>query len=184
METVVASIPIKETVFLPIYYQPTSSITIDRVSQIEESGSSWLTLILRYLSTRELSSNRTEAHKVQVQATRFSLVNGQLYKRSLDGQYLKCLTTQQRQYLLVELHEGVCENHLGDRTLAHKAHMQGYYWPTMRAHATAYVKKCDHCQWQAHLSRVPAQDLASITSPWPFAQWGIDIVGPLPTAPA
>ena len=28
------------------------------------------------------------------------------------------------------------------------------------------------------------QDLISISSPWPFAQWGIDIVGSLPTAPA
>ena len=27
------------------------------------------------------------------------------------------------------------------------------------------------------------QDLVSISSPWPFSQWGIDIVGPLPTAP-
>ena len=30
----------------------------------------------------------------------------------------------------------------------------------------------------------PVQDLISITSPWSFAQWGIDIVCPLPTAPA
>ena len=30
----------------------------------------------------------------------------------------------------------------------------------------------------------PVQDLISISSPWPFAQWGIDIVGPFPTAPA
>ena len=29
---------------------------------------------------------------------------------------------------------------------------------------------------------MPAQDLISIYSPWQFAQWGIDIVGPLPTA--
>ena len=28
------------------------------------------------------------------------------------------------------------------------------------------------------------QDLISISSPWPFAQWGIDIVGSSPTAPA
>ena len=26
--------------------------------------------------------------------------------------------------------------------------------------------------------------LTTITSPWPFTQWDIDIVGPLPTAPA
>ena len=28
------------------------------------------------------------------------------------------------------------------------------------------------------------QDLISLTSSWPFSQWGIDIVGPLPTTPA
>ena len=66
LTVVVASILIKETIFLPIYCQPISSITTDQVSQIEESGSSWQTPILHYLSTRELSSNRTEAHKVQV----------------------------------------------------------------------------------------------------------------------
>ena len=30
----------------------------------------------------------------------------------------------------------------------------------------------------------PVQDLVSISSLWPFTQWGIDIVGPLPTVPA
>ena len=112
------------------------------------------------------------------------MVNGQLYKRSLNGLYLKCLTTQQGQYILAELHEEVCRNHQGSRTLAHKAYTQGYYLPTMKADAAAYVKKCDRCQRQAPVSRMPTQDLATITSPWPFTQWGIDIVRPLPTAPA
>ena len=40
LAVVVASIPIKETVFLPVYYQPTSSITTDQVSQIDEESSS------------------------------------------------------------------------------------------------------------------------------------------------
>ena len=31
--------------------------------------------------------------------------------------------------------------------------------------------------------KLPSQDLTTITTPWPFTQWGIDIVGPLPTAP-
>ena len=54
----------------------------------------------------------------------------------------------------------------------------------MRANAAAYVKKCDRCQQQALILRVPAQNLITIMSPWPLAQWGIDIVGPLPTASA
>ena len=52
----------------------------------------------------------------------------------------------------------------------------------MRADAAAYVRKCDRYQRQAPISRTPPQDLTTITSPWPFALWGIDIVGPLPTA--
>ena len=86
--------------------------------------------------------------------------------------------------MLAELHEGVCGNYPGDITLAQRAHTQGYYWTTMRANAVVYVKKCDRCQQQSLMSRMPAQDLTTITSPWPFSQWGIDIVGLLPTAPA
>ena len=63
---VAASTPIKETIFLPIYFQSTSSIAIDRISHIDEIGPSWLTPILNYLSQGELPNNRAEAHKVQV----------------------------------------------------------------------------------------------------------------------
>ena len=84
--------------------------------------------------------------------------------------------------MLAELHEGICGNHPGSRTLAHKAHTQGYYWPTMRADVANYIKKCDHCQRLAPILKSPVQDLISISSPWHFAQCRIDIVGPLPTA--
>ena len=84
--------------------------------------------------------------------------------------------------MLVELHEGICKNHPGGRTLAHRVHTQGYYWPTMKADATNYTRKCDRCQQLAPILKSPVQDLTSISRPWPFAQWGIDIVGPLPTA--
>ena len=32
----------------------------------------------------------------------------------------------------------------------------------------------------AKISRLPLEPLTSITSPWPFQQWGLDILGPLP----
>ena len=91
---VVASLPIKETVFLLVYLQPTSSITINQVNEIDEACSSWMTPIVHYLSSGALPDNRVEAHKIQVQAAKFSLVNGQVYKQSLDRLYLKCLTSQ------------------------------------------------------------------------------------------
>ena len=46
--------------------------------------------------------------------------------------------------------------------------------------ALELVKKCDKCQRFGNVQRLPTERMATITSPWPFAQWGIDIIGPLP----
>ena len=146
LAVVVASLPIKEIVLLPVYYQPDSLITASQVNELDKACPFWMTPIVCDLSSGELSDNRAKAHKTQVQAARFSLVNGQLYKRSLDGLYLKCLTYQQEQYILEKLYDGVCGNHPSGKTLAHKSHTQGYYWPTMRVDAVAYIKKCNRCQ--------------------------------------
>ena len=50
----------------------------------------------------------------------------------------------------------------------------------MQVDARKLVKKCDKCQRFRNVQRLPAERLTTITSLWPFAQWGIDIVGPLP----
>ena len=124
--------------------------------------------ILLYIATGELPDDRNKAHKIQIQFTRFSIVDGQLHKRSLSGPYLKCLTPEQGQYVLAELHEGICGNHPGGRMLAHRAHTQGYYWPTMKSDATDYIRKCDPCQRMSPILKSLMQDLISISSPWPF----------------
>ena len=127
LAVVAVSLPIKEAIYLPIYYQPGSSISHAQVSHIDESPPSWMDPIRLYIVTGELPDDRSMAHKVQIQSVRFSLVDGQLYKWSLGGPYLKCLTPEQGQYVLAKLHEGICGNHPGGRTLAHRAHTQGYY---------------------------------------------------------
>ena len=71
-------------------------------------------------------------------------------------------------------------NHIGARTLAGKVLRQGYYWPTILKDATDLVKKCRICKKHAKISRLPSEPLTSITSPWPFQHWGLDILGPLP----
>ena len=107
LAVVAASLPIKETIYLLIYYQLGSSILHTQVSQIEEVPPSWMDPLRLYIGTGELPNDRGMAHKIQIQSARFSLVDGQLYKRSLGGPYLKCLTPEQGQYVLAELHEGI-----------------------------------------------------------------------------
>ena len=73
LEIVVASIPIKETVFLPIYYQPTSSITTNQEIQIDETRSSWLTPIVHYLSSGKLWIARLKPTKFRSMQLDFPL---------------------------------------------------------------------------------------------------------------
>lgn len=47
----------------------------------------------------------------------------------------------------------------------------------------AFIKNCHDCQIHVNVPTLPPQDMISITSPWAFLQWGIDIVGPFPKAP-
>ncbi|KAL6962731.1 hypothetical protein U1Q18_052479 [Sarracenia purpurea var. burkii] len=52
----------------------------------------------------------------------------------------------------------------------------------MAQDAKTFVAKCDKCQRFANIPRQPPAELTTLTAPWPFAQWGLDIVGPLPMA--
>ncbi|KAK0573477.1 hypothetical protein LWI29_008553 [Acer saccharum] len=67
-------------------------------------------------------------------------------------------------------------------SLAHKTLRQGFYWPTLFADAKRVAARCEACQKIANNIRQPPELLQSITSPWPFAMWGIDLIGPMPTA--
>ncbi|GKA70160.1 reverse transcriptase domain-containing protein [Tanacetum coccineum] len=64
-----------------------------------------------------------------------------------------------------------------------KAMRQGYYWPTMHSDARHEIRKCDSCHIHSSVPRLPKTNMTSIMAPWPFYQWGMDIVGPLPEAP-
>ena len=52
----------------------------------------------------------------------------------------------------------------------------------MQADAEAYVRACDKSQRFSNIIRKQTEELTPMTVPWPFAQWGLDIMGPFPTA--
>ena len=52
----------------------------------------------------------------------------------------------------------------------------------MQREALEYVKKCGQCQWFAPSIHQPGGILNPLSSLWPFAQWGLDIVGPFSKA--
>ncbi|RVW14953.1 hypothetical protein CK203_109381 [Vitis vinifera] len=118
--------------------KPLLATPLRQAKQTAKNGTNSIT---EYLRTDTFPEDPKQAHKVRVQAARFTIIGGYLYKRSFTGPYLQCLSHSEAQYVLAELHEGICGNHSEGRSLAHKAHSQGYYWPTMKKDAAAYVKK-------------------------------------------
>ena len=127
-----------------------------------------------------LDDDPKEAAKIRTRSARFTNHKGSLYKRGFFTPILKCIAEKDTEYVLTEVHEGIWGNHIGARALAGKVLRQGYYWPTILKDATDLVKKRRIFQEHAKISRLPSEPLTSTTSPWPFQQWGLDILGPLP----
>ncbi|GKV51647.1 hypothetical protein SLEP1_g58282 [Rubroshorea leprosula] len=101
---------------------------------------SWTDSIISFLRDGIAPENRQEAMKLRKKASRYTLVDGVLYKRSFSLPLLRCLNPYKVEYALQE--------------------------------------KCPRCQFFAHLTHQPAEELTNLVAPWPFAQWGLDLLGP------
>uniref|UniRef100_A0A2N9IPQ6 Uncharacterized protein n=1 Tax=Fagus sylvatica TaxID=28930 RepID=A0A2N9IPQ6_FAGSY len=156
-----------------------SSLQTTKVNPIH-TEISWMTPIISYLQRGTLPDNRHEARRLKVRASRFLMLQGTLYKRGFSLPYLRCLAPDEANYVMREIHEGVCGDHSGARALQRKIVRAGYYWPSMKADAYQFVQRCDKCQRFANHLHSPPAVLVPMTAPWPFAQWGLDIMGPLP----
>ena len=85
--------------------------------------------------------------------------------------------------MLSDIHGGDYGHRSSSRTLVGKAFHNGFYWPTMLNEATELVRSCEACQFHAKQIHQPAQGFQTIPLSWPFAVWGLDILGPFPRAP-
>jgi hypothetical protein len=73
----------------------------------------------------------------------------------------------------------VCGHHASSRAIAAKAFHAGFYWLTAIEDAKDLVRKCEACQSFASWPHAPAAKLQPIPLSWPFAQWGLNMVGKL-----
>ena len=59
------------------------------------------------------------------------IIKDVLYKKGFSRPYLRYLSHEKADYVMREIHEGICGNHSGAQSLVHKIVQAGYYWPTM-----------------------------------------------------
>jgi hypothetical protein len=144
----------------------------------------WRQPFIDYLSEQKVPSDKNLAEQLIRHAKSYVLVGDKLYKRGASfGVLMKCVPRQEGKDILEEIHKGICGNHASFRTLVRKAFRRAFYWPTALGNTEELVRRCQGCQYFAKQQHVLAYKLVTIPPTWPFACWGLDMIGPLPTAP-
>jgi ribonuclease HI len=123
-----------------------------------------------------------KAKRLKHQSRDFTLIEGQLYKKGISQPMLKCVTETKGLQILREVHSETCGSHSGPRALAAKVIRQGFYWPAIICTANRVTRSCEACQKFSPPLGNPSQFTKQIAHTWPLQRWGLDIVGPLPTA--
>jgi ribonuclease HI/transposase InsO family protein len=138
----------------------------------------WRLPLLDWLIRGKLPPGKEEARRLARRAKSFAVINGELYRKGASGILQRCIAFEEGEKLVEEIHAGECGHHAAPRALVGKAFRQGFYWPTAVADANRVVRHCKGCQYFAKQTHLPAQALQTIPLTWPFAVWGLDMVGP------
>ena len=92
----------------------------------------WRNPYIRYILSKDLPGEPKLKNKILRSAWQFEFIQDssgtpQLYKKSRKFSPLhRCISTQQGQEILREIHQGSCGNHFAGRSLVNKAYTQGY----------------------------------------------------------
>lgn len=118
-------------------------------------SASWMDPILAYQRNGILPKDKKEFEQIKCRSSRYWVSEEEklkLYKRSYLGPYPLCVHLEAVELLLEKLHEGICGSHT---------------WCTEPLLRDIGSRGCISKRWKA------------IRKSRTFAQWGIDIVGPL-----
>jgi ribonuclease HI len=144
----------------------------------------WRQPFIGYIREQKVPTDKNLAEKIIRRAKSYVLVGDNLYRWGATSRVImKCVPREEGKDILKEIHKGVCGNHASSRTLVSKAFRRAFYWPIALVFAEELVRRCQGCQYFAKKQHVPAYKLVTVPPTWPFVCWGLDMIGPLSTAP-
>jgi hypothetical protein len=121
----------------------------------------WRRPIIDYMQNPSHKVDR----KVRWLAFKFTLVEGELYRRTVDDLLFKCLDLDQANVAMGEVHEGICGIHQSAPKMKWLLQRGGFYWPTMITNCFQYYKGCEECQKFGNIQLVPAAMMHPIIKP-------------------
>jgi hypothetical protein len=118
----------------------------------------------------------TRDRKVKRQALKYTMIDEKLFRRSIEGSLLRCLSEEEAKVAMGEVHEGLCGTHQSAHKMCWTMKRVGVYWTTMLTDCFKYHKGCEACQKFGVVQAVPASVLHPIIKHCPFRAWGLDFI--------
>jgi len=112
---------------------------INAISAIDADD--WRKEIIDYLKDPSKKVER----RIRFQATKYVLLEDELYYRTIDGILLRCLGDDEAKSLMGEIHEGVCGAHQSAFKMKWMIRRNRYYWTTILEDCSKYFKGCQGC---------------------------------------
>ncbi|XP_027178013.1 uncharacterized protein LOC113777173 [Coffea eugenioides] len=164
-----------EPIRIQLQDKPAHCWVIDKSS----GNSPWYNDIKEFIRTGSYPPETTANDKgfLRRMASKFFLNGEVLYKRCSDLNLLRCIDEDEAQYMMQEVHSGVCGPHMNGYLLAKKIMKIGYFWLTMKRDCMDFVRRCIKCQMHGDVIRAPPTELHSMIAPWPCSIWGMDVIG-------
>ena len=89
-----------------------------------------ITYFLTYVECLEGLTTR-KRRGLRLKATKFVIWDGKLFKKAIDGTFLRCVDRQQQEKLLKTFQNEACGGNFSSLVTAFKILRQCYYWPKM-----------------------------------------------------
>ncbi|XP_019054469.1 PREDICTED: uncharacterized protein LOC109115191 [Nelumbo nucifera] len=106
----------------------------------------WRQPFIDYLQHGKLPEDSKHRVEIRHRAPRFLYYNENLYKRSFNDVYMRCIHGEEVQSAVDQAHSGVCGAYQSRLKLHNRLKRMGFYWPTMHLFilaATDYFSKWD-----------------------------------------
>jgi hypothetical protein len=100
----------------------------------------WTEPYLEYMMSKKLPEDEVQWRQIKRRANGYTIIDGQLYKRSTSGVFMRCISQVDGIKILREIHEGEYGHHVAARSLVAKAFRHIFYWPIAKADANQIME--------------------------------------------
>jgi hypothetical protein len=96
----------------------------------------WMLSLLKCIRDPEKTTDK----KVKRQVLKYTSIDDELYRRTIDGVLLKSLGEEQAKLAVQKVHDGICGAHQSAYKMNWLLQREGFYWPTMMDDCVKYQK--------------------------------------------